>query len=255
MGARTSHAPGTFSWADLATGDSAGAKAFYSGLFGWDTDDHAIPNGGVYSMASRAGGQVAALYDAQEGQPPAWNSFVTVEGADAAAAAAREQGGTVEMDAFDVMDVGRMAVIQDPTGAFLSVWEPRASIGAQRVNEPGALTLNQLNTSDPERAQEFYAGAFGWRFEAVAGGDMPYWGIYNGDRLNGGMMPLPPGAGAPSHWLVYFGSESVDDDAGRIGELGGRLIVPPMPVPGGRILVAQDPQGAAFGLVEGRFDD
>ncbi len=250
MGERTSHAPGTFSWVDLATSDSEGAKAFYGGLFGWDMEDNPIPEGGVYTMLSKGGKRVGALYDAQPGQPPAWNSYVTVESADDAAAAAQRHGGTVEVDAFDVLDVGRMAVIQDPPGAFFSVWEPRASIGAERVNEPGALTINQLNTSDPERAREFYAGVFGWRFEQVAEGDSPYWGVYNGDRLNGGMMVQPP-----DFWLAYFGSDSVDDDVGRIGELGGQILVAPMSVPGGRILVAQDPQGAVFGVLAGRFDD
>jgi uncharacterized protein len=255
MGERTSHAPGTFSWADLATSDPSGAKAFYVGLFGWDSEDNPVPDGSVYTTLSKDGRNVAALYGAREGQPPAWNSYVTVESADAGAAAAKEHGGTVEMEAFDVMDVGRMAVVQDPTGAYLSVWEPRESIGAERVNEVGALTLNQLNTSDPERAQEFYAGVFGWRFESVGGGDTPYWGIYNGDRLNGGMMPLAPELGAPSHWLVYFGSASVDDDVARIRELGGEPLIEPMAVPGGRILPAQDPQGATFAVLSGRFDD
>jgi predicted enzyme related to lactoylglutathione lyase len=253
MGERASHAPGTFSWADLATGDADGAKAFYTGLFGWDAQDNPLPEGGVYTMASKDGKSVAALYSSQEGQPTGWNSYVTVASADDAAAAAKQHGGTVEAEPFDVLDVGRMAVIQDPTGAFLSVWEPRASIGAERVNEPGALTINQLDTTDPEPAQEFYSRVFGWRFDQVAEGDQPYWGIYNGDRLNGGMMPAA--GGAPSHWVVYFGSDSVDDDAGRIGELGGQVIVAPMSVPGGRILVAQDPQGAVFALVSGRFDD
>jgi uncharacterized protein len=250
MGERTEHAPGTFSWADLSTSDTDGAKAFYTGLFGWDTEDTPIPEGGVYTMLAKGGRYVGALSEAREGQPSAWNSYVTVESADDSAASAQEHGGMVVMEAFDVMDVGRMAVFQDPTGAFLAVWEPRESIGAQRVNEPGALTLNQLNTTNPQQAQEFYEGVFGWRFESVEGGDMPYWGIYNGDRLNGGMMEQ-----SPSAWLVYFGSESVDDDAGKIAELGGTVIVPPMPVPGGRILVAQDPQGAVFALVSGRFDD
>jgi predicted enzyme related to lactoylglutathione lyase len=254
MGERTSHAPGTFSWADLATSDPDGAKAFYVGLFGWDIEDNPVPDGSVYTMLSKGGKNVAALYGAREGQPPAWGSFITVESADAAAAAVKQHGGTVEMEAFDVMDVGRMAVVQDPTGAYFSVWEPRASIGAERVNETGALTHNQLDTTDPDRAQEFYAGVFSWRFEAVPG-DQPYWGIYNGDRLNGGMMPIADEGGVPSHWLVYFGSDSVDDDAGRIGELGGTVMMPPMPIPGGRILVARDPQGAVFALFSGRFDD
>jgi predicted enzyme related to lactoylglutathione lyase len=254
MGERTQHAPGTFSWADLATSDADAAKGFYTGLFGWETEDNPLPEGGVYTMLRKRGKAVAALYDAQQGQPPAWLSYVTVESADAAADSVRQNGGTVEMDPFDVMEVGRMAVIQDPTGAFFAVWEPRASIGAEVVNEPGAITVNQLNTGDPERAERFYADVFGWRFESVEGGDLPYWGIYNGDRLNGGMMPLPDGD-TPPHWLVYFGSENVDDDAGRIGELGGQVMAPPMSVPGGRILVARDPQGAVFAVLSGRFDD
>jgi uncharacterized protein len=143
-----------------------------------------------------------------------------------------------------------MAAIHDPTGAVLAVWEPREHPGAALVNAPGALTLNQLNTSAPARSQEFYSGLFGWRFEEVAAGEQPYWGIYNGERLNGGMMRQPPDL-----WLAYFGSESVDDAAGRIAELGGTVIVAPAPVPGGRILVAQDPQGAVFALLSGRFDD
>jgi predicted enzyme related to lactoylglutathione lyase len=192
---------------------------------------------------------VAALSAAQDGQPPAWNSYVTVASADEGAEAARREGGTVAMEPFDVTDVGRMAVIQDPTGAFFCIWEPRANIGAKRVNEPGALSMNQLNTSNPERAEEFYAGVFGWRFEQVSE-DPAYWGVYNGDRLNAGMMEQ-----APSAWLVYFGSEGVDDDVGRIAELGGTVIVEPTPVPSGRFLVAQDPQGAFFALVSGQFDD
>jgi predicted enzyme related to lactoylglutathione lyase len=255
MGERTSHAPGTFSWTDLATTDPDAAKGFYASLCGWEGEDLPIPEGGVYTMLLRDGKRVAALAEAQEGQPPAWTSYVTVAGADAAAAAAEENGGILALEPFDVMDAGRMALIQDPTGAFFAVWEPRESIGAELVNGPGALTINQLNTSDPERAQEFYTGVFGWRFEFIEGGDMPYWGIYNGDRLNAGMMPLPPDQGMPSHWLVYFGSENVDEDASRVGELGGTVLVPPMSVPGGRILVAQDPQGAAFALLSGRFDD
>jgi uncharacterized protein len=255
MGERTSYPPGAFSWTDLATTDPDAAKSFYTSLLGWDSEDTPIPDGGVYTMLLKNGKRAAALTAGQPGQPAVWTSYVTVESADDAASAATDHGGTVVLEPFDVMDAGRMAMVQDPTGAFLAVWEPRASIGAELVNEPGAITINQLNTSDPERAQEFYERVFGWRFEAVEGGEVAYWGVYNGDRLNAGMMPLPPEQGAPSHWLVYFGSESVDDDAGRVRELGGAVLVPPMSVPGGRILVASDPQGAVFALLAGRFDD
>jgi uncharacterized protein len=257
MGDRTSHTPGTFSWAELSTSDPDDAKRFYGELFGWDFDDQPMPgDAGAYTLAKRDGKDVAALFPAREGMPTFWGSYVTVESADSAAARASDAGGTLMAEPFDVMDAGRMAIIQDPTGAVFSVWQPHGSIGATWVNSPGALTLNQLNTTDPEAAQRFYAELFGWRIDRMEGGDQPYWGIYNDDRVNGGMMGMPPDAGPmPSHWLVYFGSEDVDADAGRVGELGGQVMVPPMEVPGGRILVAQDPQGAVFGLFSGRYDD
>jgi hypothetical protein len=148
-----------------------------------------------------------------------------------------------------------MAAIQDPTGAVFAVWQPRDSIGAELVNTHGAITLNQLNTNDPERASEFYSTLFGWRIEAQPSTEIRYWGIFNGDALNGGMMQLPDDAPAPPHWLVYFGIDDIEAAARQIGESGGTVIVPRMEVPGGEIVVAQDPQGAVFGLFAGRFDD
>jgi predicted enzyme related to lactoylglutathione lyase len=131
MGDRTSHSPGTFSWTDLATTDTDAAKRFYGPLFGWDFDDQPIPgDGGVYTMLMRDGKAVAALFRGQEGMPTAWSSYVTVESADATATKATDLGANLMGEPFDVMDAGRMAVIQDPTGAVVSVWEPHGSIGA-----------------------------------------------------------------------------------------------------------------------------
>ena len=255
MGERTSHPPGTISWSDLGTTDPEAAKAFYNGLFGWEPDDRPIPDGGTYTMLLNGGKEAAALSAAQEGMPAAWNTYVTVQSADAAAAKAAELGGTVLAEPFDVMEAGRMAVIQDPTGAFFCVWEPNESIGAKIVNAPGALTLSQLNTGEPERAIEFYSALFGWTSETQEGGDVPFWGLQNEGRLAGAVMLLPAEMGAPPHWLNYFGTESVDDAEGRVGELGGQIMAPPTEVPGGKILVAADPQGAIFGLWSGGYDD
>jgi predicted enzyme related to lactoylglutathione lyase len=255
MGERTSHAPGTFSWTDLSTPEPEAAKRFYGGLFGWEAEDLPMPDGGVYTMLRLDGKSAAAVSAAREGQMTAWLSYITVDDVDAIARRAGELGGTVLAEPFDVMDAGRMSVLQDPTGAVFAIWQPRQNIGSEIVNVPGAVTLNQLNTTDPERAQEFYAQLFGWRIEQVQGGEQAYWGIYNGERLNGGMMQLPAEMGAPSHWLVYFGIDDIDAAAERIGGSGGTVMLPTMDVPGGQILVAQDAEGAAFGLFAGRFDD
>jgi uncharacterized protein len=256
MGQRESYAPGVFSWTDLATTDVDAAKAFYSDLFGWSTEDNPLPGGGSYTMASIDGRSVAGLSAVQqEGQPPAWNAYVTVENADASAAKAAELGGTVVAQPFDVMEAGRMAVIADPTGGIFCVWQAGDNIGAELVNGHGMLSLTQLNTNDTERASEFYSQLFGWRIERTEGTEIPYWGIYVGDALNAGMMMLQPDSPAPPHWLVYFGHNDLDGAAEKITSRGGTVLVPKTPVPGGEFVVGQDAQGAVFGLFDGRFDD
>jgi len=253
VGERSGYAPGTFCWADLGTNDAPAAKAFYTGLLGWEHEDMPVGDDRTYTMLRVGGKAVCALYEPRADAPPAWLSYVSVEDADGTAGRAVELGATAVSEPFDVMSVGRMAVLEDPQGAVFAIWEPRESFGAELVNDPGAIVLNQLNMADRAAAQEFYPALFGWRIEQ-ASEEPPYWGIYYGDSLNGGMMDLPPGGGMPSHWLVYFTVEDLDGAAERIAEVGGQVVVPPTPIQAGRILVAQDPQGAAFALFEGQVD-
>lgn len=253
MGTRTEHAPGTFSWVDLTTNDAAGAKEFYGGLLGWEFDDSEIPGGGVYSMCKVDGESVAAIAPSTDRFPPHWNSYVTVASADNAAARAKELGADLIEEPFDVMEAGRMALLQDPTGAALCVWEPREAIGATRVNDPGCLTWNELHSPDPGRAVEFYTALFGWKTEEMGGEDgLAYTIVKVGERSNGGVMAAQPGK--PPNWLPYFTVESRDGAAQRAGELGGRELHR-MEMPQGRIAIFADPQGAAFGVFEGEIDD
>ena len=261
MGERTSHTPGTFSWVDLSTSDPVDAKRFYGGLFGWTFDDLPVGDGIVYTMCRVDGKSVCAIsgqaeQERSQGIPPHWNNYVTVEDVDASTAKAKELGANVIVEPFDVMDVGRMSVIADPTGAVLSLWEARTSIGAELVNVPGALTWNELATNDVERAKEFYGGLLGWRLEDMEGGGMTYTMIHNGDRPNGGIRPQSElEAGVPPNWLAYFAAERVDDSIAKAGELGGRVLVEPVTVPAGRFAAIGDPQGAVFAVFEGDFDD
>jgi len=186
VGGRDEYEPGTFCWVDLGTVDADAAKAFYTGLFGWDTVDTPMGDAGVYTMFQIGGRDVCALHGRDPGQgPPSWLSYVSVTDVDAVIEQARAAGATVE-GPIDVFDAGRMALIQDPTGAHVAAWQPLTNIGAKLVNVPGALCLNQLNTSDPDRASTFYTDVFGWSFEQVATGDQAYWGILNGSDLNAG---------------------------------------------------------------------
>jgi predicted enzyme related to lactoylglutathione lyase len=255
MGKRTEHAPGTFSWVDVTTNELAGAKKFYGGLLGWQFEDNEIPgNGGVYSICKLGDDSVAAISPTTEDYPPHWNSYVTVTSADDAAAKAEELGGNLAQEPFDVMEAGRMAVLMDPTGAALCVWEPRDAIGATRVNDPGALTWNELHTPDIGKALEFYSGLFGWDTEEVdTQGGPEYITIKLGDRMNGGALNTQEGE--PPNWLPYFTVESRDAAADKAKELGAQELFRSDFGENRRIAVFSDPQGAVVGVFEGDIDD
>ena len=251
MGERTSYTPGTFCWVDLVSGDQDASKAFYSALFGWDYEE--LQGTGVYAVAELDGKAVAALRPLPDpSMPPHWNTYVSVEHADAVAARARELGATVVLAAGEVGDAGRLAVIQDPQGAVISLWQPGGHVGAALVNGPGLLSWNDLLTPDVEASAAFYRELFGWTIEPIPGAGGQYWSIANGGDSNGGMMPLPPG-GHPA-WNLYFGVEDAEAAIARAGELGAQVVMGPMDVPGGRFAVLRDPQNAVFSGVDGRFD-
>jgi uncharacterized protein len=254
MGTRTEHAPGTFSWVDLTTPDAAASKQFYGGLFGWEYEDTEMPGGGgIYSMCKVDGGYVAAITPSTDQFPPGWNNYVTVASADDAAANASRLGANVVMQPFDVGDAGRMAVFMDPTGGALSVWEPRDSIGATRVNDPGSLTWNELHTPDPDRALEFYTGLFGWNTEELdTQGGPRYTTIKVGDRMNGAVMQAQPGE--PTYWLAYFVAEDRDAAAQQATALGAHEVFR-MDMEQAKIAALTDPQGALFAIFAGPTDD
>jgi uncharacterized protein len=258
MGERTTYTPGTFSWTDLTTTDQDAAKAFYGELFGWEAMDFPVGEGVVYSMMRIGGKDVAAISPQPEqqrdaGAPPVWNSYITVESADAALERAKGLGATVHAPAFDVMEAGRMGVVQDPQGAFFLVWQPKDNPGAGLVNAPGALSWNELATPDMDGSAAFYAEMFGWKVTPLEGMQMPYSVIENVDgRSNGGIRGAMENE--PTYWLVYFGTDDIGASLAKVAEPGGNELVGATDIGMGKIAVAQDPQGAVFALFEGRFE-
>src|SRR3712207_2515296 len=136
MGKRETYDAGTFSWAELASTDANGAKDFYGKLFGWSYEDVPVGENAVYTLASTGDGVAAALMQADG--PPRWNSYISVDDVDAATEKAQENGATVHAEPFDVMQAGRMSVIQDPTGGVVSLWQAGDRAGADVVNVHGA---------------------------------------------------------------------------------------------------------------------
>jgi predicted enzyme related to lactoylglutathione lyase len=246
--------PGTFGWADLQTSDVSAAKVFYSGLFGWTYEDLPTPVGVDYTMCYADGQMVCGLGPqppemAAAGVPPVWSSYVFVEDADATGDSAVAAGGTIVMPAMDVMDSGRMVMVEGPDGAVVGAWQPYTHQGAETFDSPGAVTWNELQSRDLPAAREFLSAVFGWRWD-LQPGEMEYWVAHVDTTTDdiGGAMNMPDGVPpmAPSMWVVYFGVGDCDASAAHVTDLGGELFLPPMEMGPGRFAGATDPTGAMF---------
>lgn len=255
MSERTSYTPGTPCWVDLATPDIEAAASFYGALFGWEVPE--LPNSaemGGYRRAKKNGKDIAGMVPLmQEGQPPAWSTYVSVTDAEATVAAIREAGGQVIAEPMEPADYGKLAVFVDPTGAVCGIWQPNAFAGAELVNEYGCFGWNELGTRDPGAAKQFYSAVFGWSWEdeeSERGGTYSVWKL--GDSMVGGMLDI---AGMlpdeiPAHWLVYFTVEDTDAALEQAKAGGGDVKFGPMETPIGRFAVVGDPFGAVFAVMQ-----
>lgn len=257
MGEVTEHAPGTFCWIDASVNDVAEAKRFYGEILGWSFVDLPMGEGQVYSMAQIRGKDVAALSPQQpemreQGIPPHWTAYIAVKSVDETAAKVEGLGGKLLAPPFDVLQVGRMAVVQDPTGAVVALWEARGHIGASLVGDVGALCWVELLTTDTARAAAFYGGLLGWTTKASAVPGMAYHEFYAGERAVGGMMQITPEMPPmPSNWGVYFTVDDCDASAERAQRLGAKQLYPSMDVQNvGRMTSLMDPQGAYFSIIK-----
>ena len=262
MSERDGYQHGVPCWVDTWQPDADAAATFYAGIFGWDVQSGS-PRGTAtrYDMCQVDGRDVAAIASPPpEGAPVAWTTYVWVDDGDAAAARAAQSGGSVVAPPFDSLDGGRMAIVSDPTGAVLGLWQPGAHRGAQRVNEPSAYAMSLLHTPDPPGAASFYADVFGWTTEAFGPATMfrlP--GFVGGEPEQ--PVPrdvvaamVPAAEGEPSRWAVNFWIADADTAAGRAPELGGAVVAGPHDAPPFREAVLADPSGATFSVSTLRLD-
>lgn len=239
------YAPGTFCWLDLGTPDVKAAETFYQALFGWTTED----TGMGYTMCLQRGRDVGGIYEEiSPGIPPHWNSYVRVENADAATARAAELGADLIVEPFDVHVHGRMAMIKDPTGAHLALWQPNNHKGCGIWGEHGAPCWIELQTRDSARAEAFYSALLGWQAHRGHEGYV----VFTKDGAHAaGMLAITEAMGPiPPNWLPYFAVTDCDTTTRLATELGGSVLVPTMEIPRTcRLAVIQDPTGAVSGLM------
>jgi len=249
------YAPGEFCWTDLGTTNADAAKKFYQSLFGWKAKDVPMGTGDAkYSMMRVRGRDACAIYPRPSEQrgtksPPAWIPYVSVASANATAKKAKAAGGKVCIGPMDFMDEGRGAILQDPTGATVGIWQARKHHGAGLDDAPGAVSWHDLSTSRPKPAGTFYTKVFGWTLDEMAAGGNKYYLFKVGKKGECGMWPEPMKK-LPPCWVTYFQVENCAKTVVKAKRLGGRVLMGTTLVPQMvRFAVLKDPQGAAFGIL------
>ena len=244
-------------WLDLSSRDAAESRAFYSSLFGWSADVVPDPEAGGYAMFTLEGKEVGGVGPLQNPDAPtAWTIYVLVGSADDTVTRARSAGGTVLLEPFDVMTAGRMAIVADPSGAAIGLWQPGDHKGWEVEGVPGAVCWVELVSRDMDAAKRFYHDVFGWKHKSEMDADpgVPYttFGLDGMPDFAGGLPMVPSETRAePSYWQPYFAVTDVDAMTKRATDRTATLLVGPIEAEGiGRWSVLQDPLGAVFGILQ-----
>ncbi len=245
---------GRFVWLELATSDAEAAIAFYSKVVGWTATPMAGPI--PYTVWNNTRGPVAGMMTItpemkSRGVPPHWIGYVSSPDCDATLKKATALGGQVRVPATDIPDVGRFGVFTDPQGPVLAVLTPQGDAPPRDPTpQVGDCVWHELATTNGDAAFEFYSKLFGWQQTSVM--EMGPGNLYRmygtpGETF-GGIYSLEPNAKRPPSWMYYVEVQDVDRAVKEIPQLGGQVVNGPMDVPGGRVVMGVDPQGAAFAL-------
>ncbi len=265
MSERDGYEPGVPCWVATVHPDPEKGVSFYTELFSWEATNLMPPESpSKYFVCTRRSSDVAAVASERSSDAtsvPAWDTYIWVESTDDTVAKVSAAGGSVVIEPFDLLHVARIAVVADPAGAVFGVWQPGEHRGAQLVNEPGAWSMSQLNTRDPEGAKAFYGRVFGWETDTfdMGEGEITLWrlpGYVGGEptqpvsrEVVGVMVPKSGDAEeVAAHWSVDFWVDDVDAAADKAAELGGEVKISPFDTSVGRTAVLADPQSAVFSV-------
>lgn len=246
MPTREHPAPGTPIWIELNTTDIEGARRFYSGLFGWESEEPNEAFGG-YVNFSRAGSRIAGGMNMGGAE---WHVYLATEDAIKTAEVAAANGGQVQQPVMDVGDMGRMAVLSDPGGARTGLWQPGTHPGFVTFGEPGAPSWFELHTTDFRAALAFYRDTFGLESMIISDTDQFRYAVLsaNGEQVAGVADDSGHLAAGASYWRLYLWTEDVDASAAKATELGGKVLRPAEDTPWGRLAEISDPSGVVFSL-------
>jgi len=241
---------GRFVWFEYVSQDAKKAQGFFGELFGWSTKAVPMPEGEYTMIAAPDGRTIGGYFAAPDSKTPAgWLPYLHVQSAADSAAKVKKLGGSVMKEPFKVADIATMAVVADPHGAGLALWQPSK---AEDPGQPAAghFCWNELASKDAKASVAFYSQLGGFTEKAMDMGAMgTYHVLESGGQGRAGIMAGQPPQ--PHTWLPYVQVSNADQTADKAKRLGATIVVPPTQIPNvGRFSIFLDAQGVATGILQ-----
>lgn len=247
---------GRFVWHDLRSTDIEAAIDFFVGLFGWSVQvvdtDRGKGSYRVFHVNHRVMGGFVAL-QADLGEVSHWLGYLAVENLDQVVAASDDAGGTQAVSATEIPQVGRIAVLRDPSGGGfaplqgISETEPQP----ERTGH-GEFCWNELHSPDQPGCAAYYSAVFGWRADERPMGPFDPYTVFGDCEGDVAGLAGPHVASLPFPvWIPYVRVTDLTRTADRVQQLGGSFWLLPQDIPGvGRVAIIADPSGAPTGLFQ-----
>lgn len=243
-------------WADLLAEDKERATGFYAALADWEVGDPGAEMGG-YSIMVGQNAAVAGVMGPPPGRddlpPPCWTPYLHTTDIAHTAARATELGGQVYLPPQHVAARGWFALVADPSGCVVGLWQPDGFDGFGRWGETGAFAWGEAQTWDAPATRDFLCALLGLEWTPMEGpGEIEYYLVNApGEEPAFGVLGLSADVPKdyPGQWKLYLAVEDADEARSAVIGLGGQAQGEPFDTPFGRITFVTDSEGAAVGLV------
>ena len=250
MPAREAPPLGAPCWIELSSADTERSRDFYAALFGWTYEVESAEYG-EYVSCSLNGARVAGMTqnDSDSDRPDGWTTYFSSADAAATAELADESGGQSAVPPMAVGSMGTMAILEDPGGAHVGVWQSGDHGGYQVHGENGAPVWHELHTRHFRASVLFYETVFGWSTTVLGDSDEFRFTTagFDGAELAGVFDATNTmGEDTPASWRVYFGVDDVDRAVALAETLGATVVAGAEDSPYGRLATLSDPTGAHF---------
>ena len=249
---------GKIVWRDLLTNTPEASRRFYGELFGWEfekpTTVLGIGGSDTYMLIRHNGRLIGGMVDTEQLRPgenvSQWITTMSVSDVDAAVERVTAEGGKIMSQPREMGSRGRMALLEDSTGAVFAMIQTSGGDPADHEPDYDGWLWDELWTSDVEKATTFYGNVVGFDYtdHDIDDSESDYRVLSIDETPRAGVLTMPFEGEHPV-WVNYLRVRDPAQVTARVSALGGRILVDAQDRKiGGQVALIAGPSGAGVAL-------